>query len=68
MLQLVAALENLENQVQIIAAVALVQVLHILQNRGGDALEACGAVGGQDLALDIITQRLFPREQVAHTF
>ena len=33
-----------------------------------DALETGGAVGGQNLALDIVTQRLLPREQIAHTF
>ena len=53
---------------QVVAAVALVQVLHVLQNGGGDALEACGAVGGQDLALDIIAQGLLTGQQVAHTF
>ena len=67
MLQLVAALEDLEDQVQVVTALALVEVLHILQNGGGDALEAGGAVGGQNLALDIVTQCLLPREQVAHT-
>ena len=34
----------------------------------GDKLEACGAVGGQDLALDIIAQGLLTGQQVAHTF
>ena len=67
-LELVTALQNLENQVQVVAAVTLVQIFHILQNGGGDALEACGTVGGQNLALDIIAQRLLPREQVTHTF
>ena len=68
MLELVAALEDLEDQVQVVAAVALVQILHVLQNGGGDALETGGAVGGQNLALDIVTQRLLPREQITHTF
>ena len=68
MLELVAALEDLEDQVQVVAAVALVQILHVLQNGGGDSLETGGAVGGQNLALDIVTQRLLPREQIAHTF
>ena len=53
---------------QVVAAVALVQILHVLQNGGGDALETSGAVGGQNLALDIVTQRLLPREQITHTF
>ena len=68
MLELVTALQNLENQVQVVAAVTLVQIFHILQNGGGDALKPGGAVGGQNLALDIVTQCLLPREQVAHTF
>ena len=66
--QLVTALQHLKNQVQVVAAVALVQVFHILENRGGNALEACGAVGGQDLALDIVAQGLLTGQQVAHTF
>ena len=53
---------------QVVAAVALVQILHVLQNGGGDALETGCAVGGQNLALDIVTQRLLPWEQIAHTF
>ena len=33
-----------------------------------EVLEACGAVGGQDLALDIIAQGLLRGQQVPHTF
>ena len=66
--QLVAALEHLENQVEVVAAVTLVQVFHVLQDGGGNALESRGAVGGQNLALNIVTQRLLVGQQVAHTF
>ena len=43
--QLVAALEHLEDQVQVVAAVAFVQVLHVFHNGRGNAFEARGAVG-----------------------
>ncbi len=43
--QLVAALEHLEDQVQVVAAVAFVQVLHVFHNRRGDAFDPHGAVG-----------------------
>ena len=66
--QLVAALEHLEDQVEVVAAVALVQVLHVLQDGGGDALETGGAVGGQDLALDIVAKSLLTGQQIAHAF
>ena len=65
--QLIAPLEHLENQVQVVAAVTLVQILHILQNRRGDALESRGAVGFQNFALNIIPQSLLPRQQVPHS-
>ena len=65
--QLVSALHHLEDEVQVIAAVGFVQVLHILQHGGGDALKAGSTVGLQDLALDVVAQGLFGGQQVAHT-
>ena len=56
--ELVAALEHLEDQVQVVAAIGLVQIFHILQHRRGDALEAGRAVGLQNLALNVIAQGL----------
>ena len=64
--QLVAPLEYLEDQVQVVAAVALVQVLHVLQHGGGDALEAAGAVGFQNTALHIVAQCLLGGQVVLH--
>ena len=64
--QLFAALENLEDQVQVVAAIGFVQVLHILQHGGGDALKAGSTVGLQDLALDVVAQGLLSGQQVAH--
>ena len=64
--ELVAALEHLEDQVQVVAAVGLVQIFHVLQHRGGDALKAGRTVGLQDLALDVVAQGLLGGQQVAH--
>jgi hypothetical protein len=64
--QLFAALENLEDQVQVVAAIGFVQVFHILQDGGGNALEPGGTVSIQNLALNVITQCLFARQKVAH--
>ena len=64
--QLFAALENLEDQVQVVAAIGFVQVFHILQDGGGNTLEPGGAVSIQNLALNVITQCLLARQKVAH--
>ena len=56
--QLIAALEHLEDQVQVVAAVGLVQIFHILQHGGGDALKTGRAVGLQNLALNVVAQGL----------
>ena len=66
--QLIAALEHLEDQVQVVAAVGLVEVLHILQHGGGDALETGSAVSFQNLALNVVAQGLLGGEQVTHPF
>ena len=66
--QLVAALEHLEDGVQVVAAVGLVEVLHILQHGGGDALEAGCAVSLENFALNVVAQGLFVGQKVAHTF
>ena len=65
--ELVAALEHLEDEVQVVAAVGFVEVLHILQHGGGDALEAGRTVGLQNLALNVIAQGLLCGQQIAHT-
>ena len=65
--QLVAALEHLEDQVQVVAAVGLVQIFHVLQHRGGDSLKTGRAVGLQNLALNVIAQGLLSGQQVPHT-
>ena len=65
--QLIAALEHLEDQVQVVAAVGFVQIFHILQHGGGDALKTGRAVGLQNLALNVIAQGLFGGQQVPHT-
>ncbi len=64
--ELVSPLEHLEDEVQVVAAVGLVEVLHVFQHRGGDALKAGGAVGLKDLALNVIAQGLLSGQQVAH--
>ena len=64
--ELIAALEHLEDQVQVVAAVGFVQIFHVLQHRGGDALKAGRTVGLQDLALDVVAQGLLGGQQVAH--
>ena len=65
--QLVSTLHHLEDEVQVVAAIGFVQVLHILQHGGGDALKAGSTVGFQDLALDVVAQGLLSGQQVAHT-
>ena len=65
--QLIAALEHLENQVQVVAALRFVQIFHILQHGGGDALKTSRAVGLQNLALNVVAQGLFGGQQVPHT-
>src|SRR5699024_10356572 len=47
--ELFAPLEHLEDQVQVLAALGLVQVLHVLEHGGGDPLKAGGAVNFEDL-------------------
>ena len=64
--ELIAALEHLEDQVQVVAAVGFVQILHILQHGGGNALEAGRTVGLQNFALNVIAQGLLCGQQVAH--
>ena len=51
-----------------LAAVGLVEVLHILQHGGGDALEAGCAVGLENFALNVVAQGLLVGQKVAHTF
>ena len=65
--QLIAALEHLEDKVQVVAAVGFVQIFHILQHGGGDALEAGGAVGLQNFALNVVAQGLLGGKKVPHT-
>ena len=66
--ELVAPLEHLKDQVQVFAALGLVQVLQVLQQGGGDPLKAGGAVHLQDLALDVVPQGLFGGQKVPHPF
>ena len=66
--ELVAPLEHLEDEVQVVAAVGLVEVLHVLQHGGGDALEAGCAVSLEDLALNVVAQGLLVGQKVAHPF
>ena len=66
--ELIAPLEHLENEVQVVAAIGFIEVFHILQHGGGDALETGGTVGLQNFALDIIAQGLLRGQQVPHTF
>ena len=66
--ELVAALEHFEDEVQVVAAVGLVEVLHILQHGGGDALEAGCAVSLKNFALNVVAQGLLVGQKVAHTF
>ena len=65
--QLITALEHLEDQVQVVAALGFVQIFHILQHGGGDPLKTGSAVGLQNLALNVIAQGLFGGQQVPHT-
>ena len=66
--ELVAALEHFEDEVQVVAAVGLVEVFHILQHGGGDALEAGCAVSLENFALNVVAQGLLVGQKVAHTF
>ena len=66
--ELVAALEHFEDEIQVVAAVGLVEVLHILQHGGGDALEAGCAVSLENFALNVVAQGLLVGQKVAHTF
>ena len=59
---------GLEDEVQVVAAVGLVEVFHILQHGGGDALEAGCAVSLENFALNVVAQGLLVGQKVAHTF
>src|SRR5699024_7942838 len=56
-IQLVATLENLKHQVQVISALALFQVFHILDGRSHNPFKTCRTIGLQNLTLQIVPQQ-----------